>query len=325
MPFVDGETLRQRLDREGALPVEEALRITREAGQALHYAHGQGVIHRDVKPENILLTRNGSTLVADFGVAKAAGAGAQTQPGVLVGTPVYMSPEQCIGDGSLDARSDIYSLATVCYEMLAGKSPFAGERGTAILARRFAEKPPPLRAKRADVPAGVERALERALAVNPEDRFASMAEFVQALDSGRSGDVVTTGAVRAGTRRARRVALAVAAALAVVAGALVSARYLSHRRAAAAVPMRIAVLPFENVGDSGQANFAEGVSDAVRGKLAALPGLEVIARGRSRSPRPTRCAVTAPGLAPTPTRRASSTSSSSRKCRRTRRPTHSTR
>ena len=128
MPYVEGETLRQRLTREGPLPVAEALRLVRETGEALHYAHGQGLIHRDVKPENVLLSQ-GHALVADFGIARAAGVAAGdrlTQPGLSMGTPAYMSPEQAEGDREVDARADQYSLACVLYELLAGQPPFTG-------------------------------------------------------------------------------------------------------------------------------------------------------------------------------------------------------
>ena len=128
MPYVEGESLRDRLRREKQLPVDEAVRITREAAQALDYAHRHGVIHRDMKPENMLLTEDGNTLVADFGVARALAGGeeALTQTGLAVGTPAYMSPEQASGDRDLDARTDVYALATVLYEMLAGEPPFTG-------------------------------------------------------------------------------------------------------------------------------------------------------------------------------------------------------
>src|SRR2546427_9472568 len=140
MPYVDGETLRQRLTREGPLPVAEALRLVRETGEALHYAHGEGLIHRDVKPENVLLSQ-GHALVADFGIARAVGvaaAGQQlTQPGLAMGTPAYMSPEQVEGDRDVDARADQYSLACVLYELLAGQPPFTGPGFVAVLSRQL--------------------------------------------------------------------------------------------------------------------------------------------------------------------------------------------
>src|SRR5262245_12922525 len=128
MPYVEGESLRDRLRRERQLPVEDALRIAREAAQALQYAHGHGIVHRDIKPENLLLTEDGNTLVADFGIARSLGSGSDeklTETGLVVGTPAYMSPEQAAGDKGLDARTDVYSLAAVLYEMLAGEPPFS--------------------------------------------------------------------------------------------------------------------------------------------------------------------------------------------------------
>src|SRR5919197_2560678 len=144
MPFVEGESLRDRLRRERQLPVDDAIQIAREAGRGLEYAHQHGVVHRDVKPENILLTRDGSTLVADFGIARALGGeDGLTQTGMAVGTPAYMSPEQAAGDRSLDARTDQYSLGTVIYEMLAGEPPFSAPTTQAMIARRFTESPRP--------------------------------------------------------------------------------------------------------------------------------------------------------------------------------------
>lgn len=184
MPLVTGESLRQRIDRERQLPIDDALRITRQVAAALEYAHGQGVIHRDVKPENILL-HEGQALIADFGIALAP-AGTMgdrlTTPGVVVGTPVYMSPEQAVGEWALDPRSDVYSLGCVLYEMLTGQPPFTGPTPLAVLSRRIAEPAPPARRLRPAVPYAVERALALALAREPADRFASVAAFATQLE-----------------------------------------------------------------------------------------------------------------------------------------------
>ncbi|HET9274978.1 MAG TPA: protein kinase, partial [Gemmatimonadales bacterium] len=185
MPYVEGETLRQRLVREGPLPVAEALRLIREIGEALHYAHGQGLIHRDVKPENVLLSQ-GHALVADFGIARAVGAaaGAQlTQAGVGLGTPSYMSPEQVEGDRGVDGRADQYSLACVLYELLAGQPPFTGPSAGAVLARQVLDPVPPLTTLRPEVPNSLRRAVERALSKVAADRFGSVLEFVAALEA----------------------------------------------------------------------------------------------------------------------------------------------
>jgi len=185
MPYVEGESLRDRLRREKQLPVEDALRIATETARALDYAHRHGVVHRDIKPENILLTNDGDTLVADFGIARAlSGADERlTETGLAVGTPAYMSPEQAAGERELDARSDIYSLAAVLYEMLAGTPPFTGPTAQAVMARRFNETPPLLRVLREMVPEGIEQAVLRGLAKAPADRFQTAADFGRALSA----------------------------------------------------------------------------------------------------------------------------------------------
>ena len=184
MPYVKGESLRQRLHREKLLPIEEAIGVTRHAASALDHAHAHGVIHRDIKPENILL-HEGEAMVADFGIALAVsgGGGGQrlTDRGVWVGTPEYMSPEQALGDQALDARSDVYSLACVLYELLAGEPPYTGPTAQAVMAKRLTDPVPGVRRLRAPVPAGVEQALRKALATEPVDRFATAAAFAEAL------------------------------------------------------------------------------------------------------------------------------------------------
>jgi len=183
MPYVDGGSLRQRLERERQLPLPEAVRLVREVADALAYAHEHGVVHRDIKPENILL-EHGHAVVADFGVARALSVVARehsTGPGMALGTPAYMSPEQASGESTIDHRADQYALACVLYEMLAGHPPFAGGNARAILARQVAETPPPLAASRPGVPRAVRQALTRALAKAPLDRFASVREFADAL------------------------------------------------------------------------------------------------------------------------------------------------
>ena len=140
MPYVEGETLRARLERERQLPLDVALRIAVEAARALEFAHQHGVLHRDVKPENLLLTTDGSTMVADFGIARPWGEMSKlTQSGVVVGTPAYMSPEQAAGERALDARTDVYALGCVLYEMLAGEMPYSGPNAQAVLAKRLSE------------------------------------------------------------------------------------------------------------------------------------------------------------------------------------------
>ena len=182
MPYVKGESLRHRLEREHQLPIDEALGITRQIASALDHAHAQDVIHRDVKPENILLYE-GEAMVADFGIALASAAAGErlTQTGLVVGTPEYMSPEQSLGERALDARSDVYSLACVLYEILAGEPPYTGRTAQAVIAKRLTDPVPAVRRLRTTVPAAVEQALMKALAKTPADRFASTGAFVEAL------------------------------------------------------------------------------------------------------------------------------------------------
>ena len=183
MPLVTGETLRARLDREKLLPIDDAVLIAREVADALGYAHGLNVIHRDIKPENILL-QGGHALVADFGIALAvqsAGGARMTQTGLSLGTPQYMSPEQAMGERTIDARSDIYALGAVTYEMLTGDPPFTGSTVQAIVAKVLTEKPTAPTAVRDTVPVAVEFAVLKALAKLPADRWPSTEKFAQAL------------------------------------------------------------------------------------------------------------------------------------------------
>ena len=183
MPFVEGETLRLRLERERQLPVDDATRIAAEVAEALAYAHGKGVVHRDIKPENILL-QSGHALVADFGIAHvmgAAGEGRLTQTGISLGTPTYMSPEQAMGERTVDGRSDVYSLACVAYEMLGGQASFTGPTAQAIIARHALESVPSLTIIRNTVPPEVEATITKALAKAPADRYSSAGEFAEAL------------------------------------------------------------------------------------------------------------------------------------------------
>ena len=188
MPFVEGESLRHRLDRERQLPVYEAVRIAVSVAGALDYAHRHGVIHRDLKPENILL-HDGQPLVADFGIALAisnAGGARATQTGLSLGTPQYMSPEQATGDRAIDARTDIYSLGAVTYEMLAGEAPHAGRTAQAVIAKLMTEEPRPLTVLRRAAPAHIDAAVQRALEKLPADRFSSAREFAEALQRERA-------------------------------------------------------------------------------------------------------------------------------------------
>jgi serine/threonine-protein kinase len=201
MPVVDGESLRARLERETQLPIDDAIRITREAASALDYSHRHGVIHRDIKPENILL-HEGHALVADFGIAlalSAAGGTRLTATGLSLGTPQYMSPEQATGEKTIDARTDVYSLGCVLYEMLTGEPPFTGATAQAVIAQVITATPDPASATRPTVPAHVDAAVARALQKIPADRFSSASEFTQALES--TGPATSALAGRAPRRR----------------------------------------------------------------------------------------------------------------------------
>ncbi len=182
MPYVAGETLRARIQREGTLGLAKSSRIVREVAEALNFAHGRGVVHRDVKPENILLLE-GHAMVADFGIARAIGAAStrMTATGAIIGTPVYMSPEQASGDETIDGRSDQYALACMAYEMLTGKPPFTDRTPLALLAAHALVPVPSLRTTRVDVPLVTDAAIRRALAKTPAERFATTTEFANAM------------------------------------------------------------------------------------------------------------------------------------------------
>jgi serine/threonine-protein kinase len=290
MPYVRGESLRERLRREGILPIDEALRITRQAAQALSYAHKEGVVHRDVKPENLLLTEDGSTQVADFGIARPVEPREDeqlTEIGVALGTPAYMAPEQSSGDGVVDGRADQYALAATCHEMLTGAPPFTGTSSHELIVRRFTTPAPKVRTSRPEVSPEIEEALQRALALPPADRFATISDFGAALCGGQFA-TDPTAAAHGAVGRGRGWAVWTAGVLAILAGAgLVYSRTMAPNGALAAGiagvsgPTRLAVLPFENLGDSADAYFADGIADEVRGKLAVVSGLEVIARSSS--------------------------------------------
>ena len=239
MPYVDGESLHQRLARDGALPVGEALRIARELLGALAYAHANDVVHRDIKPETVLLVGTGTPgggrtqpILADFGIARAIGRASGafrrvTDAGMVLGTPAYMSPEQASGEEELDGRSDIYSLWIVLYEMLAGRPPFAGPTAQATIARRFTMPPPPLNSVRSDVAPELEAAIRRALATSPRERFQTAEEFMAALTLAPGYGHAVPRAARPTSRiRARRwaIAAAVVATLAALAALLVAVR-----------------------------------------------------------------------------------------------------
>ncbi len=265
MPYVEGESLRDRLTRERQLPVADALQIAREVADALSYAHKSGVIHRDIKPGNILLDA-GHAVVADFGIARAIGvasSSALTGPRQVIGTPAYMSPEQIEGSDYLDGRSDVYSLGCVLFEMLVGEQPFSGNTLEAVIARRIQTPSPSSRTFRELVPEAVDDAVRKAMASLPADRFKTAALFAEAL-----GTPAT-------------VAIAVGAAQAMV-----------HEVVAAS--KSVAVLPFENMStDPENEYFSDGITDDIIAQLSKISALKVISRTSSMQYKKTTKKITA--------------------------------
>jgi serine/threonine-protein kinase len=293
MPYVAGESLRARLERERQLPLEQAIGIAREVADALSYAHSQGIVHRDVKPENVLM-QGGHALLADFGIARAwsaAPGAALTATGMTLGTPAYMSPEQAAGSKDLDARSDVYALGCVLYEMLAGQPPFTGATAEILVRQHVAAAPPDVTIARPGVPARVAATIRSALAKSPADRPRSAAQFADALIDNptvpMTGARTAPTALAAPTAQSRR-AFAIGAALAALA-VLVVAGWLALRggghtpsapaTGAGHARTEIAVLPFQNLSaDAQHAYFAGGLQDELLTQLSQVASLKVISR-----------------------------------------------
>jgi eukaryotic-like serine/threonine-protein kinase len=299
MPYVEGESLQSRLRSECQLPVEDAVRIAGEVAEALSYAHRHGIVHRDVKPGNILLAEE-HALVADFGIARALGGSDErlTDTGIAVGTPAYISPEQAGGAPHLDPRTDVYSLGCVLYEMLAGEPPFTGPTAQAVIARRMSGEIPRVRVIRPSVPDALEQVIGKALAPVAADRFANAAEFARALARARVGSflpvppVPGTGHPPDARQYLSHGAAVLVLGIAVISLAVAGSLWRSHRRTSAPAPgesspKRLAVLPFDNIGDTSRAYFADGIAAEIRGKLAVLPSLTVIASTSSNEYRQT--------------------------------------
>ena len=281
-PYVDGESLRDRLSREKQLPLDDALQVAREIADALSYAHGHDVVHRDIKPENVLLEA-GHAVVSDFGIARAitaAGADTLTATGLAIGTPAYMSPEQGSGAGQVDGRSDVYALGCVLYEMLAGDPPFSGPTAQAIHARHSVDPVPSLRTVRRTVPEHMEQTIRKALAKVPADRFATADQFAQEL---AAAPAAAANLERRSARPApprhwqRRLPVALAAVAVLAAGYVVYAGRRSGEAAGGSM-RRVAVLPFENLGRPEDEYFADGMTEEITTRLASTSGLNVIAR-----------------------------------------------
>jgi serine/threonine-protein kinase len=268
MPYVEGESLRDRLNREKQLSLDDTLQVAREVADALSYAHGHNVVHRDVKPENILFEA-GHAVVSDFGIARAiiAAGGAQlTETGIAVGTPAYMSPEQASAQGPIDGRADVYALGCVVYEMLAGAPPFTGPSAQAVLARHALDPVPPLRTVRKAVPPAVEQAVTKALEKVPADRFETVAQFAAALESGTTRPTPS----RVG-RRWRALAFGVA-----LTGAAAGVLLWRSKSREALEPNLVAVAPFE-VLDPKLAMWREGLVDVLSRSLDGAGPLRTVA------------------------------------------------
>ena len=285
MPFVDGESLRQRLTREPQLPVGESLRITRAVAAGLAHAHGRGLVHRDIKPENVLLTDD-SVLLADFGIARVTGSNEKlTATGLSLGTPNYMSPEQA-GGAQVDARADQYALACVLYEMLTGHPPFQGVSWQEVLGRHALDPVPPIRSARPSVSPAMDRAISRALSKVPADRFADVADFIAALPTIEEAEAYRPGTeevpvvVRPVSRRRWRVEAGLALLVLLLAAVLVW-RFTGVRTGAAGGRILLAVLPLENAGDSADAYFADGLSEEITARLSRVSGIGVLARNNA--------------------------------------------
>jgi serine/threonine protein kinase/tetratricopeptide (TPR) repeat protein len=248
MPYIEGESLRQRLDRERRLPFDEALQLARAVASALDYAHRQQIVHRDIKPENVML-QEGDAMVTDFGIAKAvseAASSSLTQTGSTIGTPTYMSPEQASGDAELDGRSDVYSLGAMLFEMITGSAPFTGPTTQSIVSKLFTQPAPPLRSHREDTPEWLEAAVHTALAKEPADRFATASVFAQALVWPTSGS--TPPGMPAGSSGGKS----------------------------------IAVLPFVNMSaDPENEYFTDGIADEIINALTKVQSLRVASRTSS--------------------------------------------
>ena len=251
MPYVEGESLRERLDREQLLPVDEAIHHARSIASALDFAHRQNIVHRDIKPENVMLYE-GEAMVMDFGIAKAvsaAGSETLTQTGMMVGTPAYVSPEQAAGEINLDGKSDQYSLACMLYEMLSGERPFAGNSPQSIMAKRFTETPKPLGQLRSSVPASVDWAVNKAMSTESSGRFATSAQFAQALVSGNLSTPTDTDTLP---------------------------------KASVSQAKSVAVLPFANhSADPENEYFADGMAEEIINALSKIQGLRVASRTSS--------------------------------------------
>jgi eukaryotic-like serine/threonine-protein kinase len=288
MPFVEGESLRARISRDGELPTNEVVKILRDVLSALGYAHERGIVHRDIKPDNVLLTRYNAQ-VTDFGIAKALSASATqgnfaTSLGVAIGTPAYMAPEQVVADPTIDHRADLYAVGAMAYEMLTGRQLFADRSSPqAVMAAHAVEQPAPVESKRPDVPSGLAALVARSLAKQAPDRPQSAEEMLNALDQlatpGSGSATVPAPVVTEKTKSSNRKRLAVLALIIIAAFAAPSIiRRISLNQPATIAGPKVAVLPFENGGAPDDAYFVDGMTEAITNRLASISGLTVIGR-----------------------------------------------
>ena len=290
MPFIEGESLRKRVDREGALPIAEGIRILRQIASAISYAHRNGVVHRDIKPDNVLLSDE-FALVADFGVARALSASSTTADarltsgGVALGTPAYMAPEQALADPEIDHRADIYAFGVLAYEVLTGAPPFRGKSAQATLAAHVIQPPDPIESKRADIPPGIGEMVMRCLEKKPDDRPQAASELLPVFDAvstgNPSGPTVPTSTPPAAKRDQRRFpwAWAVGALALVAAGAIAWPALSPGSNSANNDFTSVAVLPLKNVGgNQSDEYFSDGMTDELANALGKLPGLKVASR-----------------------------------------------
>ena len=296
MPYVEGETLRSRLTRDGALPLADAVRLVRQIADALAYAHEHGVVHRDLKPENVLLS-GGHAVIADFGIAKAIAAatsggdrperasttdlqtGRLTATGVAIGTPAYMAPEQAVGDATMDHRADLYALGLISYEMLTGAHPFTGRTAQALATAHLTETPVPVAERRSDVPPAIASLVTQLLAKDPAARPQRAADVLRVLESPGLGP--------GRSQRPHRQLVPVAAvAIVLVAGAIAAYSLRSRKTHATSVPAdagrTVAVLPFTNTSGSRDDDyFSDGLTDELAHALAHVAGLRIAGRSSS--------------------------------------------
>jgi len=285
MPFVDGLSLRQRLERNAGVPIVQAIAILKDVARALAYAHDHGIVHRDIKPENILL-HDEAAVVTDFGIAKALSAartdapgGTLTQAGASLGTPAYMAPEQISADPSVDDRADIYSFGCVAYELLTGAAPFSHRTPNQLYAAHITEKPASLKDRRPDCPDSVATLVMKCLEKNPDDRPQSARDILRGLEAVQTHQTPMPSATAQGVSKpARRGRLMVVSAIAGIAVFSAVAAYTTRGKPKADIHS-LAVLPFTNIGgDTANAYFAEGMSDEITTELARVPGLTIASR-----------------------------------------------